>query len=122
MLPVFLKALPLKRDFAESKPVVSSAAFCALLALSLRADLWNSQMAALISLIRAENPIALQHFDHILGLFHQALASVAEGVYPELEGAQLDEETKEHVLALLKDLNGSIADKLAAAGLASYVA
>ncbi|ORY60375.1 armadillo-type protein [Leucosporidium creatinivorum] len=100
VLPVFLKALPLKRDFAESKPV----------------------MAALVALIRAENAFALQHLDQILALFRQALVSVAEGVYPEVEGAQVEEETKQEILKLLKDLNGSSAEKLAAAGLSSYVA
>lgn len=79
-------------------------------------------MAALVSLIRSENPIALQHLDRILAIFEQALVSVAEGVYPEVEGAQLEEEARQEILKLLKDLNGSSADKLAAAGLASYVA
>jgi importin-4 len=82
-----------------------------------------SQIAALISIIRSENPIALQHLDQIFAIFQQALASVAEAerIYPEVEGAQLEEETKQEVLQLLKDLNGSSAEKLAAAGLASYV-
>lgn len=94
VLPVFLQALPLKRDFAESEMTFS----------------------ALFSLFQAQNPIVLQNLDHLLGVFQGALASVSNGSFYPTDDAQLTEATRDRLVELLKAINASSPEKIQAAG------
>lgn len=94
VLPIFLHALPLKRDFAESEMTFS----------------------ALFSLFQAQNPLVLQNLDHLLGVFQGALASVASGTFYPADGAQLTEATRDRTIELLKAVNASSPEKIQAAG------
>lgn len=93
VLPIFVGALPLKRDFAESEWVFN----------------------ALFSLFQAQNPIILQNLDHLLRVFQVALASVATAFYPT-DDAQLKQDTRDRLVELLKAINASSPEKIAAAG------
>ncbi|KAI5478132.1 hypothetical protein MNV49_005396 [Pseudohyphozyma bogoriensis] len=97
VLPVFIQALPLKRDFAESEKTFD----------------------ALFSLFRSQNAIVLANLDHLLVVFAKALAS--EGIYPGDEGAQLTLETRTQLVELVKAVNASHPDKIAAAGLSAFI-
>lgn len=93
VLPIFLQALPLKRDWAESE--------------------WTFN--AIFQLFQAQHPIILQNLDHILAVFGVALASVQTSFYPT-DDAQLKETTRDRVVELLKAINASAPEKIAAAG------
>ncbi|KAM0750744.1 ARM repeat-containing protein [Meredithblackwellia eburnea MCA 4105] len=100
VVPVFLQALPLKRDFAESEKTFE----------------------ALFALLRAQNPIVLQNIDHLLAVFAQALATTTNGFYPDTEGAQMSEPIRNEAVELIKAINASQPDKVAAAGLTPFLA
>lgn len=53
--------------------------------------------------------------DHLLGVFSVALASTAQGFYPDGD-AQLKESTRNRLLELLRAINSTSPDKIAAAG------
>lgn len=80
-----------------------------------------SQFDALFALFRANNPLVLQNIDHLLNVFQHALASLSTGFYPESDDAQLTEETRNQLVELLKAINASQPDKIAAAGLQAFV-
>ncbi|SCV70350.1 BQ2448_1744 [Microbotryum intermedium] len=100
VLPIFLQNLPLKRDFAESEMTFN----------------------AIFALMQAQNPLVLQNIDHLLTVFQQALASCAEGYRPANDNAQLDEPTYKRTIEIVKAVNASNPEKIAAAGITSYIA
>ncbi|KAK4049598.1 hypothetical protein OIV83_004096 [Microbotryomycetes sp. JL201] len=95
VVPVFLQALPLRRDFAESEMTFN----------------------AVFSLFETNNPVARDHVDHLLGVFNQALASVQNGFYPSADGAQITEETKGRIVQLVQALRQSMPEQVQRAGL-----
>ncbi|KAK4047505.1 hypothetical protein OIO90_006147 [Microbotryomycetes sp. JL221] len=96
--PVFLQALPLRRDFAESEMTFN----------------------AVFALFEANNSTALAQLDHLLPIFKNALASVQNGFYPSAEGAQITETTKNRLVELVRALNQSVPDKVQSAGLVEF--
>ena len=94
VLPIFLQALPLKRDFAETEMTFN----------------------ALFALLQAQNPIVLSNLDHLLAVFQTALASVSSGIFYPTDDAQLTEATRDRLVELLKAINASSPEKIQAAG------
>lgn len=99
VLPVFFGALPLRRDYAETEKAFK----------------------ATFKLLREQNPIAIAHLDHLLAVYARALASLSAGFFPETEGAEMAEDVKNELVELLRALNASQPDKIAAAGLTQYL-
>lgn len=97
VLPVFFQALPLKQDFAESSKCFD----------------------ALFELIEQQHPLINTHFDHILAVFAHVLPNSVPAV--EEEKAMIPSETRDGLIALLKQLNTQVPDQLAARGLTAYL-
>ncbi|KAH8924295.1 ARM repeat-containing protein [Atractiella rhizophila] len=94
VVPVFVGALPLKKDMTE-----------------------NSKMFSAVGvLISRYFDLVAPHFDHILQVFAHALASPEEG-----KNAQLNKKTRENLIQLVKALGGQHGDRLRAAGLGAYL-
>ncbi|GAA5849155.1 hypothetical protein JCM8547_006464 [Rhodosporidiobolus lusitaniae] len=104
VLPVFLAALPLRRDFAESESVFN----------------------AILTLLQQQHPLALAQLDHILSVFARALASTrdadtgAQVWYPNGE-SQLMEENAKKLVEVVKALAASQPEKVQQAGLAPFL-
>lgn len=97
ILPVFFEALPLKQDFDES----------------------GKCFDAVFELIREQNPLVQNHFDHLLAVFAHVLTNSTPSV-PEGK-TMIQPETRENMIALLRQLNGQVPDQLAARGLNAYL-
>ncbi|PLW48719.1 hypothetical protein PCASD_03169 [Puccinia coronata f. sp. avenae] len=97
VLPVFFEALPLKQDFAES----------------------SKCFEALFDLIQMSHPLVRTHFDHILAVFAHVLQNSVPAV-PE-EKAMIPAETREQLVAVLRQLNSQVPDELSARGLTAYI-
>ncbi|CEH17574.1 arm repeat-containing protein [Ceraceosorus bombacis] len=89
-LPILFSSMPLKEDMAE----------------------WTPVFKMLITLLQANNPVAMQHIDTILGLFAHTLGDASEPLDPQLRGT---------VVAFVSSLNASVPDKVAAAGLTQFL-
>ncbi|MBW0467502.1 hypothetical protein O181_007217 [Austropuccinia psidii MF-1] len=97
VLPVFFEALPLKQDFAESSKCFD----------------------AVFDLIGQQHPLIESHFDHILAVFAHVLQNSTPNVSEEK--AMIPSETREKMVALLRQLNAQVPDRLASKGLNSYL-
>lgn len=90
LLPVIFGCLPLRKDMAEWAPVLQS----------------------LMSLVQANDSVAVAHIDTILQLFAHVLGSSEDLLGGQLRG---------QCVAFVGALNQSAGDKVAAAGLSQYV-
>lgn len=90
VLPVIFSCLPLRKDFAEWAPVLQ----------------------ALMSLVQANNSVAVSHLDTILQLFAHVLGSSEEVLGGQLRG---------QCVGFISALNGSVPDKIQANGLQQYL-
>ena len=93
-LPTLFSALPLLDDMAEWAPV----------------------MQMCISLLNAQNPVAMQNVDTMLQLFAHVLAT-GQGDTEDVLGSTL----RGQCVAFISHLNTSIPDKIQAAGLTQYL-
>ncbi|BGP41297.1 hypothetical protein JCM10449v2_005274 [Rhodotorula kratochvilovae] len=104
VIPVFLQALPLRRDYAEASSVFD----------------------ALLLLLQQQNPIVLSSLDHVLAVVAKALASTkaddgSDVFYPN-GVSQLTVENKAKLVDMAKALAASQPDKVQQAGLAPFLA
>ncbi|KAI9610516.1 hypothetical protein H4Q26_006658 [Puccinia striiformis f. sp. tritici PST-130] len=97
VLPVFFEALPLKQDFAES----------------------SKCFEALFELIQQSHPLVEAHFEHILAVFAHVLQNSVPVVSEEK--AMIPSETRDQLVALLRQLNTRVPDQLAACGLTKFL-
>ncbi|GAA5874928.1 hypothetical protein JCM1840_007153 [Sporobolomyces johnsonii] len=100
VLPVFLQAMPLRRDYAESEMTFS----------------------AILTLLQQQNPLVLSQLDHILRVFQAALASTAGDVFYPNGDAQVTQENKARLVQLVQALNASQPEKVQQAGLTPFLA
>lgn len=77
---------------------------------------WTPVIQLTIALIQANDPIAQQHIDSILGLFAHVLSTPADGD-EDLLGSDL----RGQVVTFISHLNTQIPDKVQAAGLSGYL-
>lgn len=82
----------------------------------------RDQFAAIFQLFRASHSIILQNLDHLLNVFAHALASTANGFYPDVEGSQLNAVTRNEIVELVKAIQAQQPEKVATAGLNPYLA
>jgi len=91
VIPVFISALPLKHDFLENRPV----------------------FRALFHLFHTIPDALAPHLDHLLAVFTFVLD-------PE-SADMIGDENRAELINLIKLLNGSVPDKVQAAGLGAYL-
>ena len=91
VIPVFVNALPLKHDFLENRPV----------------------FRALFHLFHTIPDALAPHLDHLLAVFAFVLD-------PE-SADMIGDENRAELINLIKLLNGSVPDKVQAAGLSAYL-
>ncbi|PLW29932.1 hypothetical protein PCANC_25290 [Puccinia coronata f. sp. avenae] len=74
---------------------------------------------ALFDLIQMSHPLVRTHFDHILAVFAHVLQNSVPAV-PK-EKVMIPAETREQLVAVLRQLNSQVPNQLAACGLTAYI-